>query len=365
MFKKQLSPETEEATAVATQAVAETVVETTQASTEPVSIDKANMAQLAKDLGIESEIEQKTTKEIAVPDDKKVETATTNDGKIAFAMPEKKIEKFQDYENWTKFGRSMGLEVKEDTEASFQEALKAQKEIEKLEATKELKDLTLRKELEKYDPETQAYFDFIANGGKAENFANPLKPFEKYLAMDNDDLVRENLKLNNVDESQIDAEITKLTEDGTLDSTAAEIRNYIIEKKEETQKNIVEQQKNIYQKSYQIETNRISKALDNIDTFMDIELPKELKKTIQDKIPALREKIKNDDKLAAEVMIFLELGDQAKELVRKKGYDEARNKFHGKLHNLENLPEIKGNTASRVDVNTGKSIAELWAEGLK
>lgn len=79
---------------------------------------------------------------------------------------------------------------------------------------------------------------------------------------------------------------------------------------------------------------------------MDVEIPKEVKETVISKIDEYREKLRNDDELVAKMILFAELGDEAKEIARKSGFNEARNKFQSKLHNLETIPQRNAGTAT-------------------
>jgi len=207
-------------------------------------------------------------------------------------------------------------------------------------------------------------YEFVKHGGKTEDYLKPLAPFERLEKMDNETLVRENFVLQKMSEEDINKQIVDMIDEDTLDSNAEKIRTFVADKKKEFSQEQVKKQTEFYNKSYEADNERIKKAVNSIDKFMDVDLSPDIRKQVANSVPEFRKEILNNDKLVAELLYYHKLGQQAKDIARKQGYNEARNKFQGKLHNLENLPKTDTGSISRVDTNNGKTLEEIWGEGL-
>ena len=332
---------------------------------EPVSIEKADMSALAKELGIDAE-EMKTSSiaktQPAAPAEPVASEVKTDE--LSFKIPEKKVEEPKDYESWTDLAKSFNIDLKEDNEVAFKGAYEKHINEIKDAVRKETETVTLNKELAQLDPETQIFFDFIKNGGKKEDFIKPLQVYEKFEKMDDEDLIRETLKTQKVAEDVIDQTVVDLIDGNKLSDEAKRIRTFVASEKVTYSQKIADQQKLVYQNAYKAETERIKTAIGKVDKFMDVDIPKEVKETVISKIDEYREKLRNDDELVAKMILFAELGDEAKEIAKKSGFNEARNKFQSKLHNLESIPQRNAGTASRADKSQGKTLAQQWSEGL-
>lgn len=267
--------------------------------------------------------------------------------------------------SWADLGKVLDFEVKDDSEeglkTSFNEFLKTKVS----EAVEAAKATTLEKELAAIDPEAQMLFDFVKTGGKVEEFTAPLKPYERLEAMDNETLIREAEKLAKTPEADIDAKIVELTDAGKIDEEAKGIREYVKAEKIKFQQEIVKKRQETFQKTYKAENDSIKTALDKVENIFDIPLKKEVRQTLAEKIPNYRERFKNEPELVARAIALLELGDQAKGLIHKKGYEEATSKLTGKIFNLEDVPHKASGAASSKDTGGGETLAEQYEAQLR
>lgn len=267
--------------------------------------------------------------------------------------------------SWKDLGTILDFEVKEDTEEGVKAAYQAHLTAKVAEASETAKNTTLEKELANIDPEAQMLFDFMKTGGKVDEFIAPTKPFDKMIAMTDEQLVREAEVLRKTPEMEIDEKIIALIDDGKLEEEAKTIRDYVQTEKVKFQGEIVEKRKDAFNKTYKAENESIKTAIDKIENIFDIPLKKEIREGLANKIPAYRERFKNEPALVAEAIALLELKDQAKGFIHKKGYEEAMSKLKTKLHNLEDLPSQQGGTARRTENGGGETLAEQFAKKLK
>lgn len=267
--------------------------------------------------------------------------------------------------SWKDLGTVLEFEVADDSEEGVKTAYAAHIEKIKAEVREEAKAATLEKELSAIDPEAQMLFDFVKTGGKVKEFTAPLKPYERLEAMDNETLIREAEKLAKTPEEEIDAKIVELTDAGKIDEEAKGIREYVKAEKIKFQQEIVKKRQEIFQKTYKAENDSIKTALDKVENIFDIPLKKEVRQTLAEKIPNYRERFKNEPELVARAIALLELGDQAKGLIHKKGYEEATSKLTGKIFNLEDVPRKASGAASSKDTGGGETLAEQYEAQLR
>ena len=386
-IQKQYFPEPGEDGGAAAAAEAEQTPEQLAAASEAEAqadlkpIDFAAAADIFKEEGIEGE--EKTAAEpakviqkagdVIIGDNKDEKSA----GEAAKATENKEdadgfvIEKAKGSEepteltSWKDLGTVLEFEVADDSEEGVKTAYAAHIEKIKAEVREEAKAATLEKELAAIDPEAQMLFDFVKTGGKVEEFTAPLKPYERLEAMDNETLIREAEKLAKTPEEEIDAKIVELTDAGKIDEEAKGIREYVKTEKAKFQQEMVKKRQEIFQKTYKAENDSIKTALDKVENIFDIPLKKEVRQTLAEKIPNYRERFKNEPELVARAIALLELGDQAKGLIHKKGYEEATSKLTGKIFNLEDVPRKASGAASSKDTGGGETLAEQYEAQLR
>lgn len=384
-IQKQYFPEPGEDGGAA--AAAEAVVEQTpeqiaaaeqvQATEDLKPIDFAAAADIFKEEGIEGE-EKTAAAIVETPEQVAAKAEADKVAAEAAKAAENKedadgfvIEKTKGSEepteltSWADLGKVLDFEVKDDSEeglkTSFNEFLKTKVS----EAVEAAKGATLEKELAAIDPEAQMLFDFVKTGGKVEEFTAPLKPYERLEAMDNETLIREVEKLAKTPEADIDAKIVELTDAGKIDEEAKGIREYVKAEKIKFQQEIVKKRQETFQKTYKAENDSIKTALDKVENIFDIPLKKEVRQTLAEKIPNYRERFKNEPELVARAIALLELGDQAKGLIHKKGYEEATSKLTGKIFNLEDVPRKASGAAGSKDTGGGETLAEQYEAQLR
>lgn len=341
--------------------------ETALAQEDLNPIDAEAVGKIFETEGIEGEEGKPAAEETVVETAEQIAAKAESDKAAAEAAKdvdgfviEKGADEPTELTSWNDLGKVLDFEVTDDSEEGLKTAYAAHIEKIKSEAAEAVKGATLESELAKIDPEAQLLFDFVKTGGKVEDFVNPLKPYERLEAMDNEALVREAEKLAKTPEADIDAKIVELTDAGKLDDEAKVIRDYIKSEKIKTQQEIVNRRKETFQKTYKSENDSIKSALDKVENILDIPLKKEIRQTLAEKIPTYRERFKNEPELVARAIALLELGDQAKGLIHKKGYEEATSKLKGKVFNLEDVPRKPSGAASSKDTGGGETLAEQF-----
>lgn len=329
-------------------------------------IDTSAAEALFKEEGvIESEKEVVNPAEPAKPAD--TEKQTEEEPAAEFVLKTEATDKTEPTEitSWKDLGTVLDFEVADDSEEGVKTAYKAHLDAKIAEAVEAAKNTTLEKELAAVDPEAQMLFDFVKTGGKIEDFVEPLKPFEKMIAMSDEALVREAEKLRKTPDAEIDEKVIELVDNGKLEEEAKKIRDYVSAEKVKFQGEIVQKRKDAFAKTYKAENESIKSALEQVENILDIPLKKEIREGLAAKIPTYRERFKNEPQLVARAIALLELGDQAKGLIHKKGYEEAKSKLNKKIFNLEDIPSRSNGAARRTENGGGETLAEQYAAKLK
>lgn len=248
--------------------------------------------------------------------------------------------------SWLHAAQAKGLEVKEDTQEAYNEAIVAPyiKQIE------EARALSLDKALEQYKPETAAAIKLTEMGYSQEKYYSDKKYIEETMKLDDAALVRMDLEMR--EEEGYKPEIIDLTmeemaanpnklklaaEKARIELRAAERgidaqRNHLIQQYEVKAQEAAAQRK-------QEETTNIKKALDTAQSFMEVPLTPEIKQAVFNKFTkGGYEALLKDPARIVDLMLYSEFGSKYAAAIKNTAFENGRDE---KAKNLSNIPPVK------------------------
>lgn len=314
----------------------ETITESVEAKTEPV-VEEIKLEEI------------KSTEEVKL-EEKEGEVKV--DEKIEFEETPLSLESTSEPAegSWKAIAKLEGIEIPEDSYESLKEALIAPLR-EQLEQAKSLTKETLLAEL---DPEHRMYMELAETGMSYENIVLPLIKIEQYKALNDVELYREDLlaRYPNATSEWIDADVEKAVENGQTSHDAARIRMELDE-----QSNLIKSERQEIIEKYKVnkanfldnqrtqETESVTKAMNDMSTFMGKTIPKELTKQMAvNYSKGEYNQILKDPQAIAEFIAYKKLGEQIRKNIVAENYAKGKLESAKQMHNI---PPIETGGASR------------------
>lgn len=314
------------------------------------------------DLKIEGEVAPNTEAEIK-PD----APLTIEETPLTLDEP---TEVISDENSWIAYAKEQGLEISEDSPEAYIAA-----KIEPLQ--KQLAEVE-NKKMEDYfhdlDPNIRMEIELNKAGMSLEDIKAPLENIAKYKAMNDAELYREDLTLRypNATAEWIDADVEKAVENGQVAHDAIRIRLDL----DNTEAGIIQERQQIVEK-YKInnakyleekrnnEVESISKALNEIPSFMGSTIAPESKQAMARKFSEGKyDQILKDPQFISNALLFHELGTKAYEAAIAKSKIQGTRVITDKLSNIPPVQNVGGKITTEQEQLTG--LARLRNEpGLK
>lgn len=257
--------------------------------------------------------------------------------------PESKTDNSQEPQEttWKQLSETIKLgELKEDSFEAFKESVDARLQSERLEGRKEGQNVTL----EKWTDQQKELFDFLSvEGNTIEAFINPLQVYDKYLSMDNENLIREDYKLKGYEADKIDEIVEDMKIDNKIDTEAYHLKKALENGKVAKQQQMIVDARNKIQAKNQEIIDRELNELKSFTTklhatkeFMGIPVSERSLAVIEGKFKDgfYRTRLANDPELAAEVALFIEFGKKSRELLAGELRDEGRQQLLKRVNNV-------------------------------
>ena len=245
-------------------------------------------------------------------------------------------------QNWINLAKVKGVEITEDSFDAYNKALDTKYETDlntKIEAVRQEKiDL----ELNKLPIEAVAIIEGIKEGLTYEDVMAPVKAIEGLLALTNEELVAEDLRLQGWEETLIDKKIADLIETDRLDVEAQPLRVILNNNKKVVAQNQVDkftqmqQQRVEHEKQVRAaESETIKNTITSMKEYMGVPITPELVNYVTQKWNKgeYHESLK-DSKKIADFIMNEEFGEQGKKALAKREYDRGLAEKANKLHNI-------------------------------
>lgn len=268
---------------------------------------------------------------------------------------------------WVGTAKELGLDVKEDSfeafKTTFQEKLKAEREAGKAEA----QDI----KLDAFTPEARRVIEFLNADPKnaIDNFIEPLKVYDNVLAMNDEAIIREDLRLKNWDADKIDEKIESLKQDEKLDVEAYELRKTVENLREQAKQDIVQdaiarkqQNEQLIKETLQKEIKSVSDELDKTTTFMGFKIPESAKQHIKKQWESgeIRKAFQSNPKDVVEFMLNKYLGKLASAELKKNEFQKGRDSIQSKLHNVKETGTQGSGRNDKKPIEKGGSSFDAW-----
>lgn len=305
----------------------------------------------AEEIKLAAETLVKEAKELGLPENATKEDVAAAKAKAEPTPLEFKLDDItgvpEEYQDGTykAFAKTVfNVDLPEESQEAFQKAFVTRDEFEKVQTT------TLDTLLSTFKPEVATAIKLMQMGIPEDQVLAPTKQIEEYLALDDAALLRADFELQgDMGADVIDSEMEKLSaEPQKLKLEAEKLRIYLNREKNQ----IVEQRKQYLQKYEQDkqsaalelkkqEQSKITDALNNVSTFMDIPVNKDVKEAIIRKYNnGLYDNVLNDPAKKAEFLFHTELGAKLAKHIQNKASETAKADVRKQL--LNTPPVISG-----------------------
>lgn len=262
-------------------------------------------------------------------------------------------ESFEDGD-WRGVGNDLKLVVKDNSFESFLEAHK-ENYVPKAEYEKAAK-LSREDVLSKFKPEIAAAIELVDLGVPQDLIFEPTKQIDGYLALEDSELVRADLKARDYTDEMIDTKMESMVEAGKVKAEADIIRLELGKQKQQvlnTRTQIVQQktaERELVQKQLKDrEIAQLKEVLNNKSEFMGVPLSKDVKEAIAKKLQSGG----YDDDLAkaeakVDTILYKQFGSKLAEHIKTKAFADGK---LSEVKKLSNVPEVKSQTAGSVKVS--------------
>jgi hypothetical protein len=227
--------------------------------------------------------------------------------------------------------------------------------------------------LNQFDEKARDVVEFLDNGGDIEEFVNPTREVDSYLALNDEELLRLDLKFRGHDDSVIEQKIAKWIENDIIDDKASDVRDALNEQKEVLVSEFSAEQKALrdarVQQKQAIEAKKIvdiENALKKVDTFMGGTITDKHREFVANQYKSGKTRgILDNPTEIAEFLLYKTFSKQALKEVIKTEFQNGSDKIRDTVMNIP--PELKKAGGSRTSVdNTPKKDGDFSAwEGAK
>lgn len=297
----------------------------------------------AKELGLE---ESATKEEIEA---KKAEVAAADKPVIEFKAEDiEGFEKEPPEGSWLAVAKEAGVKIENDTFEDFQKAL-----IEPYVKRAESAELMAKEKMyEGLKPETVAAFKLMEMGIPEAELFEPTKQIDNYLAMDNAALIRADKEAMGWKPEMIDAEIELLESKNLIDHEGQKLRMALGANKEailNERKTYIEQYESKKEQAIlaqkEQEKSHFKKAMDTVQSFMDVPIPNEVKEAVIRKFNSgVYDQDLTTPESKAEYILYKELNKKIANTIKSAAFANGKEEIR---KNLLSVPPVTNNNAGQ------------------
>lgn len=341
-------------------------------------VEETKKEPIAEEVKTEPKVETKETetvenvetelaleKEEKTPESETKEESTETVEDTPLALDDDSSLTNEEESSWKFIAKQEGLEIEEDSYEAFKESLLAPLKAE----VESVKKMSQDAFLADVDPEIRQYFELAKSGMSKQDILAPLAQIESYKALSNAEIVRADMvakieqirELSQSDIDWVDAEMERKAANNEIDHEANGVRlqldaaakNIMDVRTQQLEQYKIDSEKALQQKR-QMESESMSKALNDMSDFMGSPLPPEVKKGLAERFNNGKyDQMFNDPAMKAKFIAYIELGEKAQKNLEAKSYNKGKMEIAKKLHNtppLENggasktiTPHVQGN----------------------
>lgn len=300
------------------------------------------------------------------PAEKTTDPTETIDPNV-LVIPETAIKK----DSWTKLSKDQGFNIQNDDYDSYlkgyEEHMQQVAESAKAEIDEDI--------YKRISPSGQKMLEYELNGGNYFELQKTLNEYDKYLSLDNENIIREDYKSQlDVDgnrfytNDRVEELINELSEDeNKLREKANGVRVSVNNAKNDTERQMTDMQKNIASasdqetvNSYKAESEAISSVLAGKDEYMGKKITNDVRSYLQDQWDSGQvHKSLQDPKVMADFMIFSNFRDQIFKDNNRREYQKGAESVR---KDLSNIPLDLGG-GKRVEITeNSESVFNAWKD---
>lgn len=300
----------------------------------------------------------------------KKDDSTDGDEPVFEIKPVAESEKPEQESTWKDLGVDLGLDMKDDSYESFRAAY--DEKLKQQPVADEEKVFNSR--IEKLDPEAKNLFEFLQNGGKLQDYINPIRQYDELLALSDEAIVTKSLELQKWDKDAIEKKLQLLKEEGKLDTEAYGLRKSVETAKTQRVSALEKQQADSSAAERTRESAKRNKedvtiieSLNKVEKFMGGKLSKESRDVVAKRWQSgyYRQKFAEDPDFVINAILSYELKEQMLETTSKKSFDKGLHKNQDKLHNTKSLNSSEAGSRSAKEIKVeGEGHFSGWRTAL-
>ncbi len=264
-------------------------------------------------------------------------------------LQETAIAKLETEQSWTNLAATKGITLTDDTFEAYSKSLDAHYEAEKVASIEAVKKAGYDLELNKLPIEAVAIIEGAKQGLSYEDVMAPVRQIDNLLALTNEELVAEDLRLQNVEgqtpiwtEELIEKQIADLVESDKLDLAAAPLRTLLTNNKQRVAQDQVnrfaqlQQQRVEHEKQVRVsESEAIKSTITSMKEYMGVPINDELVSyAVKNWNEGKYHELMKDPKAIAAFIMNTEFGEQGKKALANREYQRGRDEKANKLHNI-------------------------------
>jgi len=257
-------------------------------------------------------------------------------------------------DGWIELAKEIGFELPEDKEELFKEKLDEHYKG-KYEA-----------QLGKYAPEAQQLIEFLNNGGTLESFREPLKPVNELKALSDVDLITKDLELRKWPEDKIVKEITRMTENDEIETSAFKLRESLDRIEHDIKEKVISQQLKSNERHTKFKATEgdqqlaaVKTSLNTVSEYMETPISDKHRNYIAEKFKAGKyADLLKDPKAIADYLLYNEFGKTGISNIKNNAENKAKLKYKSDRHNIPPIQNPGGSATS--ESKTSKEAAGNW-----
>lgn len=358
---------TPEETDAAKKVANEKIASDKAAAEEKVKSDAAKKVKADEGKTAEAIVAEKKAADDAAA--KKVEEGSDDDDTV-LKVAEVPGDESDEESNWKTVGTALGFEVPEDNFEAFKKAQDDHIAAQVVEAKSAGLDAEIE-ELSKADPKVKEVLSFVKNGGKIDDYVNPMREYDELLALSDEALISAKLKLNKWDDDKIKEYVAGLKENGTLENASYSLRKDLETGKERTMNNLLANQQKLAETQAKTsadakikEDKQILDALGKITEYQGKKVTPEAVTAMAKKWSSgyYRQRFANDPDFVVRNILSHELAEQTVAAAKKAGFKEGLHKNQETLHNTpKNSQETGTRSTKQAEVKAGEGDFSSWS----
>lgn len=266
---------------------------------------------------------------------------------------------------WKDVATKFDVKIENDTFEDFSKGVEEKIKTIETNAKKEALEAKWEEDIQELPVENQAIILGLKNGLAVEEVIAPFERLESLKALDDADLVAEDLKGQGYDADLVELKLAKMAENDEIELAAGEIRKVITDQEASLKQKHLDAIKEIDTKNQEKITaakakdlESVKESINKLDQFMDTPVNDKIKELLTKKYEAgkYHEDFKDSD-IISEFILFREFGSAFMANMKNKMRSSILSDTAAKMHNTK--PKVTSGGSATTD-ETAKSSIGNW-----